>query len=66
MDQTALTRTILDNESTAAGYLMGEFNIGSDLTIVPGARYQQEKSDISAYHIRVNGANQNWSGWYSS
>ena len=40
-----------DKENTRAGYLMGEFNIGSDLTIVPGARYQEEQTDISAYHI---------------
>ena len=48
-----------DIEKSYAGYFMGEFNIGSDLTIVPGARYQEEQTDISAYHVRVNGANQN-------
>ena len=48
-----------DNEKTAAGYVMGEFNIGSDLTIVPGVRYQEEITDISAYHIQVNSSNQN-------
>ena len=48
-----------DKENTRAGYLMGEFNIGSDLTIVPGARYQEEQTDISAYHIQPNGSNAN-------
>ena len=48
-----------DKEKSYAGYLMGEFNIGRDLTIVPGVRFQEEKSDISAYHVRVNGSNQN-------
>ena len=48
-----------DKEKSYAGYIMGEFNIGTDLTIVPGIRYQEEKTDISAYHIRVNGSNQN-------
>ncbi|MFZ0454633.1 MAG: TonB-dependent receptor [Ignavibacteriaceae bacterium] len=54
----SFNQNYVDNESTTAGYIMGEFNVGSDLTIVPGARYQQEKTDISAYHIRVNGGNQ--------
>jgi TonB-dependent receptor len=40
-----------DKEKTYAGYIMGEFNIGSDLTIVPGVRFQEENTDISAYHI---------------
>ncbi len=48
-----------DIEKSYAGYIMGEFNIGSNLTIVPGARYQEEKTDISAYHVRVNNSNQN-------
>src|SRR5208283_510267 len=48
-----------DNEKSQAGYLMGEFNIGNSLTIVPGARYQEEKTDISAYHIQPVTANAN-------
>jgi TonB-dependent receptor len=44
-----------DKENTAAGYIMGEFNIGSDLTIIPGIRFQEEKTDISAYHVLVDG-----------
>ncbi len=47
-----------DYERTYAGYVMAEFNIGSDLTIVPGARYQDEQTDISAYHIQVITSNQ--------
>jgi len=48
-----------DKENSQAGYVMGEFNIGSDLTIVPGVRYQEEQTDISAYHVRLNGSNAN-------
>jgi TonB-dependent receptor len=48
-----------DKEITSAGYLMGEFNIGSDLSVVAGARWQQVQSQISAYHIAINLTNQN-------
>ncbi len=48
-------QTYTDKENTRAGYIMGEFNFGSSLTIVPGARFQEERSDIQAYHILVNG-----------
>jgi TonB-dependent receptor len=40
-----------DKENSAAGYIMGEFNIGSKLTVVPGVRFQEEKTDIQSYHI---------------
>jgi TonB-dependent receptor len=53
------TQDYKDKEKTVAGYLMGEFNVGSDLVVVPGIRFQQFKTDISAYHIEVNGSNQN-------
>jgi TonB-dependent receptor len=43
-----------DKESSDAGYIMAELNIGSKLTIVPGVRYQQELTDISAYEILLN------------
>ncbi len=52
-----------DKENTRAGYLMGEFNIGNDLTIVPGARYQEERTDISAYHIQPVTSNANGLGY---
>ncbi|MGA9408320.1 MAG: TonB-dependent receptor [Bacteroidota bacterium] len=55
-------QTYTDKENTRAGYVMGEFNI-SDLTIVPGARYQEEKTDISAYHIQPVTANANGLGY---
>ena len=51
-----------DKEKSQAGYLMGEFNIGNSLTIVPGARYQEEKTDLSAYHIQPVSANANGLG----
>ena len=47
-----------DNEHMVAGYIMGEFNIGTQITVVPGVRYQDEITDISAYHIQLNGSNQ--------
>ena len=53
------TQDYTDEESTLAGYIMGEFNIGRDLTIVPGVRFQEEETDISAFHIRINTNNQN-------
>ncbi len=52
-------RDYTDNEHLWAGYVMGEFKIGSDLTIVPGVRYQDEVTEISAYHVQLNGSNQN-------
>ena len=48
-----------DNEHTTAAYVMSEVNIGSDLTLVPGVRYQEERTTINAYHVKLNGANQN-------
>jgi TonB-dependent receptor len=51
-----------DKENSLAGYVMGEFNIGTDLTVVPGVRYQEEKTDITAYHIWVDGTQQNGLG----
>jgi TonB-dependent receptor len=49
----------IDKESSTAGYLKVDLNVGSDLTIVPGIRYQEENTDISAYHIVANPTNQN-------
>jgi TonB-dependent receptor len=46
-----------DKEHTDAGYVMAELNIGSDLTVVPGVRYQDEVTDISAYQLKLNPAN---------
>ncbi len=43
-----------DKENTRAAYVMGEFNIGSRLTVVPGVRFQQEEYDITSYHILVD------------
>lgn len=48
-----------DREKSLAGYVMGELNIGPLLTIVPGARYQSEMTDVSAYHIQINTNNAN-------
>lgn len=48
-------QTYIDKETDLAGYIMGEFNLGTDLTIVPGVRYQEEKTDIAAFHIWSDG-----------
>ncbi len=44
----------VDKENTKAGYIMGEFNVGSKLTVVPGVRFQQEEYDITSRHILVD------------
>lgn len=49
----------IDKEFTSAGYGMATVNIGRSLTVVGGARYQQDATRISAYHMDLNGANQN-------
>ena len=51
-------QTYTDKENSSAGYIMGELNVGSDLTIVPGVRYQDELTDISAYQIITASGNQ--------
>lgn len=43
-----------DKEKSTAGYLMGEINVGPNLVVIPGVRFQEEQTDISAYHILVN------------
>ena len=47
-----------DKEKSYAGFIMGEFNIGSSLAVTPGIRYQEEKTDISAYHIVASSTSQ--------
>ena len=47
-----------DNEKSYAGYAMTEINMAVILPIIPGARYQEERTDISAYHVYINGSNQ--------
>lgn len=48
----------LDKEYTSAGYGMATVQIGRSLSIVGGARYQQDATQISAYHMDLNGSNQ--------
>ena len=52
-------QTYWDKEKTLAAYVMAEFNVGDNLTVVPGARFQEETTDISAYQMQLNGSNQN-------
>jgi TonB-dependent receptor len=40
-----------DKEYYSAGYIMGEFKIGSSLTIIPGVRFEEENTDITSYHL---------------
>jgi TonB-dependent receptor len=51
-----------DREKSMAGYVMGEVNVGNDLTLTLGARWQQEQTDIGAFHVPLNGSNQNGLG----
>jgi TonB-dependent receptor len=46
-------------EQLGASYAMGEFNVGSGLTVVAGARWEQVKGFYSAYVVQTNGSNQN-------
>ena len=46
-------------EQLGAGYFMGEFNAGSNLSFVAGVRWEQVKGDYSAYSLFSNGSNQN-------
>jgi TonB-dependent receptor len=46
-------------EQLGASYAMGEFNIGSNLSLVAGARWEQLKGFYSAYTLFSNGSNQN-------
>jgi TonB-dependent receptor len=55
----SFNQNYIDIENNLAGYIMGEFNIGNNLIMVAGARYQKESTDISAYHVQLNGSNQN-------
>ena len=48
-----------ETEELAAGYIMPELNIGSDLTIVPGVRYEELKGDYGAYAVYTNSSNPN-------
>ena len=46
-------------EQLGAGYVMGQFNAGSDLSLVAGVRWEQVKGDYSAYSVYTNNSNQN-------
>jgi TonB-dependent receptor len=46
-------------EKLRAGYIMAEINIGTDLTIVPGLRYEEERNTDGAYVVYTNNVNRN-------
>ena len=46
-----------DVETYSAGYGMTELNIGQHVLIVGGARFEQDRSDFSAYYVK---ATQDW------
>jgi TonB-dependent receptor len=48
-----------ETEKLYAGYLMTELNIGTDLTLVPGIRYEELRGEYGAYVIYTNNSNQN-------
>ena len=41
-------------EKLSAGYIMTELNIGQKLMLLPGIRYEKNKTEYFAYHIRTN------------
>jgi TonB-dependent receptor len=41
-------------EKLSAGYIMTELNIGQKLMLLPGIRYEKNKTEYFAYHIRAN------------
>jgi TonB-dependent receptor len=46
-------------EKLGASYVMGQFNVGSNLSLVAGVRWEQIKGFYSAYTLFSNGSNQN-------
>jgi TonB-dependent receptor len=44
-------------EKLSAGYIMPELNIGPDLTIVPGVRWEQIEGAYGAYNVYANNNN---------
>ena len=46
-------------EQLGAGYVMGQFNAGSNLSFVAGVRWEQVKGNYSAYSVYTNNNNQN-------
>ena len=53
---------IYTKEELGASYIMGEFNIGSNLSLVGGVRWEQVKGHYSAWQITTNNSNQNGLG----
>ena len=53
---------IYAKEELGASYIMGEFNIGSNLSLVGGVRWEQVKGHYSAWQITTNNSNQNGLG----
>jgi TonB-dependent receptor len=41
-------------EKLSAGYLMAELNIGKNLMLLPGLRYEKNNTEYSAYQIKTN------------
>ncbi len=48
-----------NREETFAGYAMAEINAGNKWMILPGLRYEQERTRYEGYHIEILGANAN-------
>ncbi|MFZ1979349.1 MAG: TonB-dependent receptor [Bacteroidota bacterium] len=48
-----------ETEELAAGYIMAELNAGTDLTVVPGIRYEELKGEYGAYAVYTNNSNPN-------
>lgn len=48
-----------NTEEKVAGYIMAKINVGNDLMILPGLRYEKENTTYNSYHIELLGANRN-------
>ena len=48
-----------ETEKLAAGYVMTELKIGSNLTVILGVRYEELKGEYGAYAVYTNNSSQN-------
>ena len=48
-----------ETEELTAGYIMPELKIGSDLTVIPGIRYEELKAKYGAYAVFTNSSTPN-------
>jgi TonB-dependent receptor len=52
-------RDYANREDIYAAYIMSQLDIGNNLRLMPGLRYEKEKTGYDAYHIELLAANRN-------